>query len=167
MKLSEITKLQPGQADVDFKGVTFSRTSPDMEEGFPGTLDAKSTFLISKCDKIIFFYEVEFATGQPSLKTPLSMTNHTYWNLSGDFKDTIRYHDCKLNCHKWLPADSLSMPTGEIRDVKGTPYDFRGGPNAPTLFNDLKRLDGSCDAGGGEFGIDNCLAVDRPANSEG
>ena len=95
------------------------------------------------------------------------MTNHALWNLSGDFKDTIRYHDLKLNCHKWLPADGISMPTGEMADVTGTPYDFRGGPNAPTLVNDLKRLDGACDAGGGEFGIDNNLAVDRPAGSEG
>ena len=98
--------------------------------------------------------------------TPLSMTNHALWNLSGDFSDTIRYHDLKLNCHKWLPADKISMPTGEMLDVTGTPYDFRGGANAPTLVNDMKRLDGACDAGGGENGIDNNLAIDRPANSD-
>ena len=63
VKLSEITKLQPGQDDTVFKGVTFSRTSPDMEEGFPGTLEAKSTFLISEDDKLAFFFEVEFAKG--------------------------------------------------------------------------------------------------------
>ena len=93
------------------------------------------------------------------------MTNHALWNLSGDFKETVRYHDLKLNCHKWLPADKISMPTGEMLDVSGTPYDFRGGKKAPTLVNAMKRLDGSCDAGGGENGIDNNLAVDRPAGS--
>ena len=114
IRLSEITKLAPGQDDTVFKGVTFSRTSPDMEEGFPGTLEAKSTYLISEDDKLAFFFEVEFAKGQPPLKTPLSMTNHALWNLSGDFKETVRYHDLKLNCHKWLPADGISMPTGEM-----------------------------------------------------
>ena len=95
------------------------------------------------------------------------MTNHALWNLSGDFAETVRYHDLKLNCHKWLPADKVSMPTGEMIDVTGTPYDFRGGPNAPTLIDAMKRLDGACDAGGGENGIDNNLAIDRPAGSNG
>ena len=95
------------------------------------------------------------------------MTNHALWNLSGDFKDTIAKHDLRLNCHKWLPADSVSMPTGEMQDVTGTPYDFRGGPNAPTLVEAMNRLGGACDAGGGENGIDNNLAVDRPPGSEG
>jgi len=167
MKLSDIVKLNDGQADLELKGLTFSHSSPDGDEGFPGALEAKSTYLISECDKLMFFWEVEFAKGQPDLKTPLSMTNHALWNISGDFKETIRYHDLKMNCHKWLPADSISMPTGEMKDVTGTPYDFRGGKNAPTLVNDMKRLDGSCDGGGGSNGIDNNLAIDRPAGSEG
>lgn len=167
MKLSDIVKLNAGQADVDLKGLTFSRTSPDLEEGFPGTLEAKSTYLVSECDKLIFFWEVEFAKGQPDLRTPLSMTNHALWNISGNFKENIRSHDMKLNCHKWLPADSISMPTGEMLDVTGTPYDFRGGPNASTFLNDAKRFDGACDGGGGSNGIDNNMAIDRPAGSEG
>lgn len=167
MKLSDIVTLTPGQEDVQLKGVTFTRTSPDMEEGFPGTLEAKSTYLISECDKLVFFWEVEFAKGQPELRTPLSMTNHALWNISGNFKETIRHHDLKLNCNKWLPADGISMPTGEMKDVTGTPYDFRGGANAPTLVNDMKRLDGSCDGGGGSNGIDNNMAIDRPAGSFG
>ena len=63
MRLSEIVTLNPGQKDTLFKGVTFKRTSPDMEEGFPGTLEAKSTYLVSEDDKLVFFFEVEFAKG--------------------------------------------------------------------------------------------------------
>lgn len=63
MRLSDIVTLQPGQKDTLFKGITFKRTSPDMEEGFPGTLEAKSTYLISEDDKLVFFFEVEFAKG--------------------------------------------------------------------------------------------------------
>jgi aldose 1-epimerase len=59
-------------------------------------------------------------------QTPINLTNHTYWNLSGDFTEpTIRDHAlCLPNCSKYLPLNEVHIPTGEIADVEGTPFDF-------------------------------------------
>ena len=64
-------------------------------------------------------------------QTPVNMTNHTYWNLSGDFKDpTIANHKLSLNCDKIQEMDSASIPTGAILPVADTPFDFSNGLSA-------------------------------------
>ena len=62
-----------------------------------------------------------------------------------------------------LPTDEITFPTGEMRDVQGSPYDFRG--EVSTKLGDLGRLDGACNGGGGSHGIDNNFAIDRQNSS--
>ena len=66
------------------------RISKDMEEGFPGEVEISSWYLVSKCDQMLMAYEAKLLTTQesddPPVKTPIGVTNHTYWNLSGDFQ---------------------------------------------------------------------------------
>ena len=69
-----------------------------------------------------------------------------------------------MNCSKVLPTDEITFPTGEMKDVEGSPYDFRGGVS--TTLGDLRRLDGACEGGGGSHGIDNNFAIDRPKGSD-
>ena len=88
-------------------------------------------------------------------KTPINMTNHTYWNLSGEFRvKNIRTHRLKLECDKYLPQDRDQIPTGELKEVTDTAFDFRtGGDKAPLLLTAMNRLDGAIEHGG-ENGID-------------
>ena len=105
---------------------------------------------------------------KPPLKTPIVMCNHAYWNISGDFEvNTIRTHRLRLNCDSYLPMDDYQIPTGEIKHVVNTPFDFTtGGEKSPYLITSLNRLDGAID-GGGENGIDHAYVINRPENSSG
>ena len=72
-------------------------------------------------------WEAEAVGDDPSKKTPINLTNHAYWNLSGDFKEaTIADHHLNLGCSKMLPMGEGSVPTGEIAAVADTPFDFTG-----------------------------------------
>jgi aldose 1-epimerase len=88
--------------------------------------------------------------------TPICLTNHAYWNLSGDFeKETIHDHTLKLpNCSKYFVLDSNLIPTGEHRDVSGTPFDFVEGGK----IGDKERLTGAID-GGGQPGVDHPYVI--------
>lgn len=101
-------------------------------------------------------------------KTPINMTNHTYWNLSGDFKiKNIRTHRLKLECDKYLVQNEHQIPTGEIKSVEDSVYDFRsGGEKAPLLITANDRLDGAVKHAG-ENGIDDCFVINRPENNTG
>lgn len=58
-------------------------------------------------------------------ETPINLTNHAYWNLSGDFKElTIGDHELELNCSKVLEFDKVQIPTGKMLTVKDTAFDF-------------------------------------------
>ena len=126
-----------------------------MEQEFPGQVDATSIYLINAQNKMLMAYS---ATTPGGKSTPINMTNHAYWNLSGDFKDaTIAAHTMKMNCSNMLEMDAGSIPTGEIRAVQGTPFDFTGEFSA---FGDRDRLTGAIDAGG-KPGIDHAFVNDR------
>lgn len=105
----------------DGVGVTFSYTSPDREEGYPGTVQIKSTYTL-KNDNSIWF-DLEATTDKP---TPINLTNHAYWNLAGaESGVTILNHMLQINADKYTPTDETFIPTGELADVEGTPVDFR------------------------------------------
>lgn len=112
--------------------------------------------------------EEEKEPPHPTLKTPINMTNHTYWNLSGDFRiKNIRTHRLKLECDKYLVQNSDQIPTGEIKSVDDTVYDFRtGGEKAPLLITANDRLDGAIEHAG-ENGIDDQFVINRPDDSTG
>ncbi|MDC7125048.1 MAG: galactose mutarotase [Spirochaetales bacterium] len=100
-------------------GVKFSYISFDNEQGFPGKVEITSTYILTEKNELFFNYEAI-----TDKDTPINITNHTYWNLSGGKKDNILSHDLELNCKSYLPVDEVLIPTGEIKNVSDTPFDF-------------------------------------------
>jgi aldose 1-epimerase len=101
-------------------GIVLEYTSPDGEEGYPGTLRARVTYTLTDRDELVIDYH---ATTDKA--TPVNLTQHTYWNLAGDGKRDILGHLLMLNAHAITPVDSTLIPTGEIASVIGKPFDFR------------------------------------------
>ena len=99
-------------------GVKMSYTSPDGEEGYPGTMQVVVTYLLDDNNSIEIRYEAE--SDQPTI---VNLTNHSYFNLGPD-KSTILNHELMLNADQYLPVDNTLIPTGELRSVSGTPFDF-------------------------------------------
>ncbi|ASV29705.1 galactose-1-epimerase [Maribacter cobaltidurans] len=93
--------------------------SPDMEEGFPGNLSAKVTYSITDDNAVRIEYEA--TTDKPTI---VNLTNHTYFNLNGEGSGTILNHSLQLYADKFTPVDEGLIPTGEFKEVKGTPFGF-------------------------------------------
>ena len=111
-------RAEPFETDSS-AGLVLTRTSPDGEEGYPGTLDVTVTYTLTDGDALAFDYQ---ATTDRA--TPVNLTQHTYFNLAGPGGDILG-HRLTLNAGAFTPVDSTLIPTGEIRPVDGTPFDFR------------------------------------------
>jgi aldose 1-epimerase len=114
-----VWEAQPFSNDTS-TGLVLTHTSPDGDEGYPGTLKAKVTYTLTDHDELAIDYE---ATTDKA--TPVNLTNHTYWNLAGDGKGDILGHVLTLESSKIVPVDSTLIPTGKLMPVDGTPFDFR------------------------------------------
>jgi aldose 1-epimerase len=102
------------------EGVALEYTSADMEEGYPGTLRARVTYSLTEDNRLIVDYQA--TSDKP---TPINLTQHSYWNLAGDGSRDILAHVLTINADSMTPVDSTLIPTGEILQVAGTPFDFR------------------------------------------
>ena len=101
------------------EGVEFTLVSPDGDQGFPGTLTVHVLYAL-RGNKLAIRYSA--TTDKP---TVVNLTNHTYFNLSGAGSGTILNEKLTIFADKFTPADAKLIPTGEIRPVAGTPFDFR------------------------------------------
>jgi aldose 1-epimerase len=101
-------------------GVAFSRTSPDGEEGYPGTLKVRVTYTLTDANELAIDWE---ATSDKA--TPVNLTQHSYFNLSGHDSGDILGHLVTINADRFTPVDATLIPTGELAPVQGTPFDFR------------------------------------------
>jgi aldose 1-epimerase len=100
------------------EGVELTYLSKDGEEGYPGNLSVTVRYTVSAGDLKI---DYSATTDKP---TVLNLTNHSYFNLSGQGKGTILAEQLKLNASRFTPVDSGLIPTGELKPVAGTPLDF-------------------------------------------
>ena len=101
-------------------GVQFDYTSPDGEEGYPGTLKARVTYTLTDANELIIDYR---ATADRA--TPVNLSNHTYFNLAGEGSNTVLNHELMIDAEEMLAIDKTSVPTGKIASVACTPFDFR------------------------------------------
>ena len=105
---------------LDGKTLELYMDSPDGDENFPGRVEAKVTYNLTDDNAIVIAYEA--TTDAP---TVVNMTNHSYFNLSGDPTRTILDHLLTVDADSYTPVDSTYMTTGAIAPVEGTPMDCR------------------------------------------
>ncbi|MFB9993206.1 aldose epimerase family protein [Deinococcus oregonensis] len=106
--------------------LSLSRVSEDGEEGYPGRLTVTVTYTLTPDHTLRIDYAAQ--TDRPTI---LNLTNHTYWNLGGGERDVLD-HLLSVQADQYTPTDETQIPTGELADVTGTPFDLR----QPTLLGD-------------------------------
>ncbi len=103
----------------DKSGIVFEYTSPHLEEGFPGEFQLKIIYTLDDDDAWTIEYK-----GISDKTTIVNLTQHSYFNLSGNLEGNIDEHELNILSHHYLPVNNLQLPTGEIADVINTPLDF-------------------------------------------
>lgn len=109
----------------------------DMEEGYPGRMMVEVTYTLTDDNALKINYRAK-----SDKKTIINLTNHSYFNLSGYASGSVLYHTLRLDADSYIPTDDTLIPTGEIKSVDGTPFDFRTekriGQDFYSEDNDLK-----------------------------
>ena len=100
-------------------GIELTYVSKDGEQGFPGTLSTTVRYTLKGST-----LRIEYAATTDK-DTVLNLTNHSYFNLAGQGKGDVLGHVLKINASRMTPVDSVLIPTGELKSVAGTPFDFR------------------------------------------
>ena len=121
--------------------VTFSRLSPDMEQGYPGNFDVSVTYTLTDENEVRIHYE-----GKSDKDTIANMTNHTYFNLEGHDSGSILDHVLMIDADGFTEVDDELIPTGVIASVEGTPFDFR---TAKPIGRDIEKDHEQLKMGGG------------------
>ncbi|MFT8781137.1 aldose epimerase family protein [Acetobacter orientalis] len=101
-------------------GAELTLTSPDGDEGFPGTLHVSVRYILDDTNRLTLQYRA--TTDKP---TVVNLTNHTYFNLNGEGSGSVENHHLHINADHFTPTDAASIPTGKLADVSNTPFDFR------------------------------------------
>jgi aldose 1-epimerase len=124
--------------------ITFTYVSPDGDEGYPGTVTAKTTYTLTNTNELKV--EMEATTDKPTI---LNMVHHSYFNLGGHGSGPITEHELQLFADQYTPGDPV-IPTGAVTPVKGTAFDFTA---AKPIGKDLLK------AGGKPIGYDHNFVV--------
>jgi aldose 1-epimerase len=134
--------------------IHFSYTSPDGEEGFPGTVKASVVYALN--DKNELVVTMQATTDKTTI---VNMAHHTYWNLAGQGSGTIKDHELTLFADQYTPSAAVAggdpVPDGAVKPVKGTPYDFT---IAKPIGKDLEAV------GGQPIGFDHNWVVNGEPN---
>jgi aldose 1-epimerase len=104
----------------DGQSLELSYLSKDGEEGFPGNLKVSVIYTLTDANAL----QIEYSATTDK-KTVVNLTNHSYFNLAGPGSGDILGHTLQVEADKFTPVDAGLIPTGELRDVAGTPFDFR------------------------------------------
>ena len=127
--------------------------SKDMEEGYPGNLYTTVTYKITNDNSVEITYEA-----QTDKTTVINLTQHSYFNLSGDFNQSILNHKVKINADQFLPVNKSLIPTGNKLNVSMTPFDFR---NYKEIKKDINADDLQLNYGNG---YDHCWVLNDYKN---
>jgi aldose 1-epimerase len=114
--------------------LVLSYVSKDMEEGYPGNLRIQVIYTLDNNDELSVKYQAV-----SDKTTIINLTQHSYFNLSADFNKNILDHEIVINADSFLPIDSTLIPTGEIRNVSGTSFDFRKPKKVGEEINTLNK----------------------------
>lgn len=137
--------------------IEFTYLSPDGEEGYPGNLELKVTYAISDdANDLLISYSA--LTDETTL---VNLTNHSYFNLSGDLKEDVLSHCLTLDSSEFLELDEELIPTGEMMQVDRSMFDFREGRKIHdgTVSGDPQNLQAGC-------GYDHPFLLDRNQQEE-
>lgn len=130
----------------DGSSVTFTTGSDDGEMGYPGACDLTTTYSLTDDNRMTVTM-----TGTTTRPTVMNMVNHAYFNLAGQGSGDVLGQTIQISARSYTPVDAELLPTGDIRGVAGTPFDFR---SARPIGQDFARL------GAGSRGYDHnwCLS---------
>lgn len=131
-------------------GVVLTHTSPDGDQGYPGTLFVRVRYTLTSSDELDIDY---FATADRA--TPVNLSQHTYFNLAGDGRRDVLDHVLMIEASRFTPVDSTLIPTGEMAPVERTPFDFR---QPTTIGQRIEQDDVQLGHGGG---YDHNFVLDR------
>ena len=125
--------------------------SKDGYGGFPGNLSTVVTYQLTENNELKVLYEAT-----TDKKTIVNLTQHSYFNLSGDFSQSVLDHTLSINADTFLPVDSVLIPTGELRSVEDTPFDFR---NPKKIGKSINAENSQLHKG---TGYDHCWVLNSP-----
>jgi len=123
-------KVVWGATDSTATAVRFTYVSKAGEEGYPGTLSANVTYTLTDANELRLEYDVT-----SDKDTIQNLTHHSYFNLAGPDHDILS-HELLLNSDRYTPVDPTLIPTGELANVEGTPFDFRKPAKVGARIND-------------------------------
>jgi aldose 1-epimerase len=141
--------------DGDVSGAVLSYTSVTGDEGYPGTMSVSVIYTLTPDNELVLDY-----AAVSDEATPVNLTQHSYFNLAGHDAGDVRAHELMIAASRYTPVGAGLIPTGELRDVSGSPFDFR----SPRRVGEaLEVTDDQLALGNG---FDHNFALDRDAGDE-